>query len=213
MRRKTYLIRHGEAVINRRPDLLSGRSNSAPLTARGEAEARELGHLLRERGLIPTIAYTSPAVRARRTAEVALAEMGLVIALNVADALQELDQGEWEGAPRSATFDEPSIKARIKADGLDFKAPGGESMRETGARVLDWLSSPAATQDPNQKDDNIVFAFSHIMAIRSAAALASGWSRPQAYEVAIPNTSLSLLEFHNDILQIVYLGRMAHELD
>ena len=64
------LLRHGESDWNQR-NLFTGWVD-VDLTAKGEAEARRGGELLREHGLLPDVVHTSVLRRAIRTAEIAL---------------------------------------------------------------------------------------------------------------------------------------------
>jgi|GEM_PF-16636 len=88
-RLRLYLIRHGETEWS-----LSGRHTGRtdlPLTAQGEANARELGKALE--GVPFAHVFTSPRQRARRTCE--LADLGPSVQLE-AD-LAEWDYGDYEG--------------------------------------------------------------------------------------------------------------------
>ncbi|HLU32986.1 MAG TPA: phosphoglyceromutase [Natronosporangium sp.] len=64
------LLRHGESEWNAK-NLFTGWVD-VDLTARGEAEVRRGGELLREHGLLPDVVHTSLLRRAIRTAELAL---------------------------------------------------------------------------------------------------------------------------------------------
>jgi 2,3-bisphosphoglycerate-dependent phosphoglycerate mutase len=64
------LLRHGESEWNAK-NLFTGWVD-VDLSARGEAEARRGGELLREHGLLPDVVHTSLLLRAIRTAELAL---------------------------------------------------------------------------------------------------------------------------------------------
>ncbi|MBX5474319.1 MAG: histidine phosphatase family protein [Thermoleophilia bacterium] len=57
---RLLIVRHAEAAPGH-PDELR------PLTSRGREQARELGELLRARGLVPDAVLTSPLLRARET--------------------------------------------------------------------------------------------------------------------------------------------------
>ncbi|MPZ28555.1 MAG: phosphoglyceromutase [Micromonosporaceae bacterium] len=69
--RTLVLLRHGESEWNAK-NLFTGWVD-VDLTARGEAEVRRGGELLREHRLLPDIVHTSLQRRAIRTAELALA--------------------------------------------------------------------------------------------------------------------------------------------
>src|SRR5881394_1533128 len=64
------LLRHGESEWNAK-NLFTGWVD-VDLTAKGEAEARRGGELLREHGLLPDVVHTSVLRRAIRTAEISL---------------------------------------------------------------------------------------------------------------------------------------------
>lgn len=67
---RLLLVRHAEAAVQ-----ASGGDRERPLTARGWADAARLGIYLRESGLIPDAALSSPARRAQDTLAAILQEM------------------------------------------------------------------------------------------------------------------------------------------
>src|SRR5256714_13355223 len=98
------LLRHGESEWNAK-NLFTGWVD-VDLSAKGEAEARRGGELLREHDLLPEILHTSVLRRATRTAE---------ITLNVADRhwipvrrswrLNERHYGALQGKNKKQTLD------------------------------------------------------------------------------------------------------------
>lgn len=62
---RVLLIRHGEAI-----DPRSGPDGSRHLTRRGREVSRAVARALEGRGVVPTVIYTSPLVRAVQTAEI-----------------------------------------------------------------------------------------------------------------------------------------------
>src|SRR5471030_2109581 len=127
-----YLIRHGETAWS-----LSGQHTSRtdiPLTARGEAGARELGQRLR--GVPFARVLTSPRPRARRTCE--LAGLGAVAAIE--PNLTEWDYGDYEGL-RSADILPSRPDWNLFRDGC----PNGESpaqVSDRADRLLTQLRAP-----------------------------------------------------------------------
>ena len=71
---KLVLLRHGESQWNLE-NRFTGWTN-VDLTEKGEAEARESGKLLKEEGFQFDVAHTSLLMRANRTMEICLEEMG-----------------------------------------------------------------------------------------------------------------------------------------
>jgi 2,3-bisphosphoglycerate-dependent phosphoglycerate mutase len=67
---KLVLLRHGESEWNAK-NLFTGWVD-VDLSAKGEAEARHGGELIRESGLLPDVVHTSVLKRAIRTAEISL---------------------------------------------------------------------------------------------------------------------------------------------
>jgi probable phosphoglycerate mutase len=91
-----WFLRHGETDWNAK-DLSQG-SVDIPLNETGLAQARSASLLLRNRGIRSII--SSPLGRARVTAEIAAAELGLPVQFD--DGLREVSFGVQEGKPMAA---------------------------------------------------------------------------------------------------------------
>src|SRR5437868_8168505 len=121
------IVRHGETEWSR-AHRHTGRTD-LPLTAHGEAQASALRAALAERRIVRTIC--SPAVRARRTAELA----GLTVD-EVDPDLWEWDYGGYEGIT-TAAIQERRPGWFLWDDGVipgDTEHPG-ESVKEVGTRA------------------------------------------------------------------------------
>ncbi len=83
--------------------------------------------------------------------------------------LVEMDWAAWEGRTLSDLRAElGELMAAWEAEGLDFRAPGGESPRDVQARIAPLLGEIAAAGEP-------VVAVTHKGLIRALYALATGW--------------------------------------
>ena len=91
---KIYIARHGQNEDNAN-GILNGHRD-LPLTAIGLAQAQELADGIRTEGLRFDAVYTSPLVRAHKTAEVVCTELGHK-APKVLDAIIERDFGVMTG--------------------------------------------------------------------------------------------------------------------
>jgi ribonuclease H / adenosylcobalamin/alpha-ribazole phosphatase len=123
------LVRHG-ATVHSPEHRLSGR-NDLPLSETGQQQAQALA----ERGFGDDVVavVSSPLPRARQTAEVIAAALGLE--LLVVDGLAEMDFGDWEGRTiAEVRGDDPSAVDAWTADPR-VAAPGGESFDDVGRRV------------------------------------------------------------------------------
>jgi probable phosphoglycerate mutase len=154
------LVRHGETDWNR-DNRFQGHADP-PLNDTGRAQAQVLAANL---GAVTfAAAYTSPLRRARETAEVLGAVLGLT---PVADAsLKEVDVGSWSGLTRT------EVEARFPAgfarwlEGRDGWEDG-ETNDVIGARVVAGLLKIGAAHP-----DTAVLAVTHGGPIRSALAAA-----------------------------------------
>lgn len=90
-----------------------------------------------------TAVETSPLGRARQTAEIICAELGLdSAALFVAPLLVEHDLGRWAGLTadeRDALF--PGAREARKRDKWNYVVPGGESYAAALFRAREWLAA------------------------------------------------------------------------
>jgi 2,3-bisphosphoglycerate-dependent phosphoglycerate mutase len=136
MERLLVLVRHGQSEWNLK-NLFTG-WRDPDLTERGVAEARAAGNALRRDGYGFDAAFTSELVRAQRTCSLILEEMGLQDIPVARDrALNERDYGDLSGLNKDdarARWGEAQVHAWRRS--YDVRPPGGESLKDTAARVL-----------------------------------------------------------------------------
>ncbi len=202
---KLYLIRHAESQANTEPHIIGGRSNHSPITEKGVEQAKRLGAHFLDEGIIPTQVFASPAVRTLQTARYTLRTMSIKITPKIDSALQELDQGDWVGQNRSEMYNEETFR-ELERLGKDFKAPNGESMNETGDRMLEWVHR-AVPLGEQITDSESVFVFTHGLATRCLASKLHDWSQARTFEKSTDNTSYSLFVPRDGKWQLEYLGR------
>jgi broad specificity phosphatase PhoE len=138
------LARHGETDDNVPPLRFQGQSDT-PLNDHGRAQARELAQ--RVAALDPPIAslWCSDLSRARETAEIVGARIGLEPRLDA--RLREGWRGEWEGFlfDEVAASDPERYAAWRDPDAeVGFHFPGGETLAQQQARVVDALKDVTA---------------------------------------------------------------------
>lgn len=127
-----YFVRHGEH--DRVDRTLCGRMPGVMLNAKGKEQARASGRRLA--ALQPLRILTSPMERARQTADIIAEETGR--AVEDAQALQEIDCGEWTGKGFHDLHADPRWKDWNEARSVT-RLPGGEMMFEVQARVVSCL--------------------------------------------------------------------------
>jgi 2,3-bisphosphoglycerate-dependent phosphoglycerate mutase len=129
------LVRHGESEWNRK-NLFTG-WRDVDLSNTGVEEARAAGRKLKARGIQFDVAYTSALIRAQHTLRIMLEELGQSELEQYRDqALNERDYGELAGLNKDEARNKwGEEQVRIWRRSYDVKPPGGESLRDTGARV------------------------------------------------------------------------------
>jgi 2,3-bisphosphoglycerate-dependent phosphoglycerate mutase len=136
--RLLVLVRHGESEWNKQ-NLFTG-WRDVDLTERGIEEARAAGRKLKAQGLRFDVAFTSALKRAQRTLDVMLGELGQADIPVIKDqALNERDYGDLVGLNKDdARKRWGEQQVHIWRRSYDVAPPGGESLKDTAARVLPY---------------------------------------------------------------------------
>ena len=136
MTNRLVLVRHGESEWNKK-NIFTGIRNP-DLTDKGVIEACWAGRVMKSEGLRFDIAFTSKLKRAQHTLDIILGEIGGQIPEVVEDAaLNERDYGELSGLNKEEArerWGEEQVLAWRRS--FDIPPPGGESLKDTAARVL-----------------------------------------------------------------------------
>jgi 2,3-bisphosphoglycerate-dependent phosphoglycerate mutase len=135
------LVRHGESEWNKL-NLFTG-WRDPDLSETGVAEAHLAGKLLKAQGFVFDIAYTSALTRAQHTLRIMLEEIGQEGLETIRDqALNERHYGDLCGLnkddARKKWGDE---QVHIWRRSYDVPPPGGESLKDTAARVLPYYEA------------------------------------------------------------------------
>ena len=135
------LVRHGESEWNKL-NLFTG-WRDVDLTDKGVEEAKRAGALLKAEGLRFDLGFTSVLKRAQRTLDLILSETGQTdLPVTRDQALNERDYGDLVGLnkddARQRWGDE---QVHIWRRSYDVPPPGGESLKDTAARVLPYFEA------------------------------------------------------------------------
>jgi 2,3-bisphosphoglycerate-dependent phosphoglycerate mutase len=136
--RLLVLVRHGQSDWNLK-NLFTG-WRDVDLTEKGVAEAREAGRKLKAQGIKFDVAFTSVLKRAQRTLDLMLTELGqTAIPVFKDQALNERDYGDLVGLNKDdARKKWGEEQVHIWRRSYNVAPPGGESLRDTAARVLPY---------------------------------------------------------------------------
>jgi len=176
MERMLVLVRHGQSEWNKK-NLFTGWKD-VDLTEQGIAEATAAGQKLKARGLAFDIAYTSHLIRAQKTLALILGEIGASELETIENqALNERDYGDLVGLnkddARKKWGDE---QVHIWRRSYDVPPPGGESLKDTVARVLPYYMQHIL---PDVLRGKRVLVSAHGNSLRAIIMVLEGLSRDE----------------------------------
>lgn len=215
---RLILVRHGQSQWN-----LENRFTGwwdVDLTEKGEAEARAAGELLREKGILPTVAFTSLQTRAIKTLHLALEAAGLLWIPETKDwRLNERHYGGLTGLNKAETaakhgedqvkiwrrsFDTPppvieagsefDLSSDPRYDGI--AVPQTESLKDTIARVLPYYQGSVV---PHLKAGATVIVSAHGNSLRALVKHLSQISDEEITGLEIPTGQPIIYELDNDL--------------
>ena len=202
---RLILVRHGQSQWN-----LENRFTGwwdVDLTAKGEEEARAAGALLKAKGILPTVAFTSFQTRAIKTLHLALEAAGRLWIPETKDwRLNERHYGGLTGLDKAETaakhgdeqvkvwrrsFDTPppvledGSEFDLKADDryAGIAIPSTESLKDTIARVLPYYETAII---PALKAGEVVLVAAHGNSLRALVKHLSGISDTEITGLEIP---------------------------
>jgi broad specificity phosphatase PhoE len=172
-----WLVRHGQTDWN-----IQGRYQGQadmPLNEAGIIQAEDAAARLAD---LPIAAvYSSDLSRAKRTAEIVAARLGLPVEEDV--RLREIHQGEWQGLLVSEIASRyASEVSRFRSSPTTARAPGGETVAEVAAR-LRAAADDISRANPGQQ----VLVVSHGLALATLIANARKVPLEQVYSLIPEN--------------------------
>jgi len=167
-----YLARHGQTAYN-----LEGRFQGqlpVPLDELGREQAAELAERAAAHGFAEL--WCSPLLRARETADIVAARIGLEPREDA--RLMETNAGDWtDRSFADVQAESPELFAKFIAGDPTFAFPGGESFAEQEVRVCAALVDVEAGTLP-------ALVVCHGMVIRAALSVRTGEWLPEGQRVA-----------------------------
>ncbi len=182
MSRTLVLVRHGQSEWNLK-NLFTG-WRDVDLTEQGHAEAKAAGQRLKAKGLVFDIAFTSVLQRAEKTAAHILSELGQTGLKTIRDqALNERDYGDLSGLNK----DDARVKwgeeqVHVWRRSYDVPPPGGESLKDTGARVWPYYIH---TIQPHVLSGGTVLVAAHGNSLRALIMALDGLTGEEVVKMEI----------------------------
>ena len=137
--RNLLLVRHGQSEWNEK-NLFTGWEDPG-LTKKGEDEAQNAGLLIKELGINFDHLFTSALIRAQLTGSIILNEIGQnEIPTTKNQALNERFYGDLQGLNKDECREKwGEEKVQMWRRSYEMGPPGGETLKETGERVVPYF--------------------------------------------------------------------------
>ncbi|MFZ1815524.1 MAG: 2,3-bisphosphoglycerate-dependent phosphoglycerate mutase [Rhizobiaceae bacterium] len=176
MERTLVLVRHGQSEWNLK-NLFTG-WRDPDLTEQGVAEAGRAGELIKAHGLKFDIAFTSSLSRAQRTCKIILDGIGQSDLETIRDeALNERDYGDLSGLNKDDARQRwGEEQVHIWRRSYDVPPPGGESLKDTGARVWPYYMREIL---PRAMRGECVLVAAHGNSLRSLVMVLDGMGQDE----------------------------------
>jgi len=192
------LVRHGETPLTLSKAYSGSSVPGPPLTAHGREQAARAAELVYRIGRDlwgdvpdPSELIASPMVRTQETARVLAERLGLPV--RTEPLFAECDFGAWEGL--TAAEIERTWPGELKRwhDDASYRAPGGESIEDVGARMRAGLDAVVAAGV-----GRTVVVVTHSVSVRSSVGVAiranpSAWAR-----IRVAPASVSIIRLWAD---------------
>jgi probable phosphomutase (TIGR03848 family) len=185
------LIRHGRTTANT-SGILAGRSSGVELDEVGREQVRALGE--RIAGVPLTALVSSPLRRCKQTSQALLGARSDGLDLTVDQGLTECGYGDWTGKSlRDLAKDDLWKTVQTQPSAVRF--PGGESMTEMSARVVQTIRRWDAKIAAEHGDDAVWAAVSHGDPIKAILADALGLHLDGFQRIMVDPASLSVIRY------------------
>lgn len=178
-----YIVRHGETAENA-AHVWQGQLDTE-LSPAGLRQAAAVARRLKDAPF--SAVYSSDLKRARATAEAIAREHGLCVRL--VPGLREIDVGRWQGLTYlEARARDPEVYARLMADPIRTRRPGGEAWDEFQRRVALAFHGIAAAHH-----GETICLVGHGGTIRALLAEALALSFDTTRRLALDNTGVTII--------------------
>ncbi len=205
---KIYLMRHGETDYNKKK-LIQGRLD-IPLNEYGIRLAELTRDGFRREGLHFDLAYCSPLIRARQTADILLEGEDTPIIYD--DRICEMNFAEGEGVHLDEIATNPEYRNiyYLFHEPEKYQATSiGESYEDLFARVQDFLETEIY---PKEKDYENVLVCCHGGIIRAFLAFLKKLELSEFWNNHQPNCSVNIIEIKDHSLHILEEHKIYYTL-
>ena len=193
---KLVLLRHGESVWNKE-NRFTGWTD-VDLSPKGVSEAQEAGKILKNKGFVFDLAFTSVLIRAERTLEIVLDEMDLKgIEVFKSWRLNERHYGTLQGLNKAEIAkqygeEQVAIWRRSYSTPPAFLFHKGESLKDTVERFLPYWTGSI---EPFLRKQKRIIIVAHGNTLRALVKYLDGVSEEDIVKLEIPTGIPLVYEF------------------
>mgnify|MGYP001280523921 FL=1 len=176
------LIRHGQSEWNALNQFTGWKDPD--LTAKGIEEAHNAGRIINNLKINFDLVFTSALIRAHNTAEIILKEINQPLSTIKNQALNERNYGDLAGLNKdNARKRWGNEQVHIWRRSYDIPPPGGESLKDTGERVLPFFMNEIL---PHVCEGKNVLVAAHGNSLRSLIKFLDNISDEDIVKLEIP---------------------------
>ena len=176
------LIRHGQSKWNALNQFTGWKDPD--LTAKGIEEAHNAGRIINNLKINFDLVFTSALIRAQNTAEIILKEINQPLSTIKNQALNERNYGDLAGLNKDdARKRWGNEQVHIWRRSYDIPPPGGESLKDTGERVLPFFMNEIL---PHVCEGKNVLVAAHGNSLRSLIKFLDNISDEDIVKLEIP---------------------------
>lgn len=198
---KLFLVRHGQTESNA-SGIYQGQTDS-PLSSLGHYQAQLLAEEIINRELTIHELYSSPAGRAKQTAEYVAKVIKKEFLLD--SGLQEINLGNWEGYTWKQICEEyPDASCSYHENWWTFNGHGGESWLDAQVRFYDTTLRLSKLH----QGKNLMFV-THGGVIKTLISRILGSVNPRL-PLDIENASLTELKLSDDSIRVVSVNNHSY---
>ena len=176
------LIRHGQSEWNALNQFTGWKDPD--LTVKGIEEAHNAGKIINNLKINFDLVFTSALIRAQNTAEIILKEINQSLSTIKNQALNERNYGDLAGLNKDdARKRWGNEQVHIWRRSYDIPPPGGESLKDTGERVLPFFMKEIL---PHVCEGKNVLVAAHGNSLRSLIKFLDNISDEDIVKLEIP---------------------------
>ena len=197
---RLYIVRHGETEWNAQ-GRIQGHTD-VDLSDHGRQQARAVAQRLS--GVNFDVIYSSDLSRSRETAQIILGQRPT--SLHSTDRLREFHKGVFEGLTVHEYMRRyPDLYQASLVNDLDFAPTGGETIRQTSARMAGFVSDLK-----KQHQEETVLVVGHGGSLRSAVVAIMDFPLEANWKLHMYNCSLSVFDIYPDNAVMLLYNDTSH---